>query len=425
MRKSLKEISSYYFERFGYDSPPLASSVKPKTGMIVVIPVYNEPAITDVLNSLKECTKPEHAVEVILVINNSESAAQDVQLQNLNSITEVERWLHINESNHLHVELKVEMALPDRIAGVGLARKIGMDEALRRFASIDYNGLIVCLDADCTVEANYLTELELHFAHEDFISGNIHYEHKWENEDDQIKSGIIQYELGLRYYVNALRFAGYPYAYHTIGSNMAVSAKTYALAGGMNKRKAGEDFYFLHKLIPLGNFEELTSSTVYPSSRISERVPFGTGRAMLKWKDHIMDESNGKMESYSINTFMDLKEFIDVIPLLQACSEAEKYEELIKALPDSMQTFLKAEDFHKILIGCIKQASSKETYLKRVFAWLDGFRVLKFIHFARDRFYPNVHIEECSLTLLNKLGKHSKTDSMSLLSTYRALDKTR
>src|SRR4029434_9989987 len=99
----------------------------------------------------------------------------------------------------------------------------------------------------------------------------------------EIYKAIAAYELHLRYYLQALRTAGFPHGYHTIGSSMAVRARTYMEQGGMNRRQAGEDFYFLHKLIPLGGFTELNSTTVYPLPRPSNRVPFGTGRAVSEW----------------------------------------------------------------------------------------------------------------------------------------------
>jgi hypothetical protein len=45
----------------------------------------------------------------------------------------------------------------------------------------------------------------------------------------------------------------------------------------MNRRMAGEDFYFIQKLLPAGGFFNLNQTTVYPSPRSSARVPFGTG----------------------------------------------------------------------------------------------------------------------------------------------------
>ena len=44
--------------------------------------------------------------------------------------------------------------------GVGLARKTGMDEAVRRFNSINRpDGVILNIDADCTVDSNYFIEI--------------------------------------------------------------------------------------------------------------------------------------------------------------------------------------------------------------------------------------------------------------------------
>ena len=44
--------------------------------------------------------------------------------------------------------------------GVGLARKTGMDEAVRRFNQIERpDGVILNLDADCQVEKNYFVSV--------------------------------------------------------------------------------------------------------------------------------------------------------------------------------------------------------------------------------------------------------------------------
>ena len=53
--------------------------------------------------------------------------------------------------------------LAHKHAGVGWGRKIGMDLALKRFLQLNKNGLIVGLDADTTVEKNYLNSIYTHF----------------------------------------------------------------------------------------------------------------------------------------------------------------------------------------------------------------------------------------------------------------------
>ena len=417
MAQTLKNISDFYFERFGYVREPLDTPFNPRTKMIIVIPVYNEPSVAITLDSLQECESPEFPIEVIMVVNNSEDAESSVIEQNQNSIKEIETWNDQPREKTITCQIISALSLPRKHAGVGLARKIGMDEAMRRFSSIEYNGLIVCLDADCTVKTNYLQEVEANFCKEDFIAGNIYYEHPLIGDS----SGIRKYELGLRYYVNALRYAEYPYSFHTIGSSMAVSAKTYAKSGGMNKRKAGEDFYFLHKLIPLGGFQELNSTSVYPSARVSDRVPFGTGKAMGRW----VDQGNTELSAYSLDTFADLKQFISTIIRLRTIQNESHYNDLIEDLPKSIQEFLTAQNFFNILESCINQSSSEESFNKRIYSWLDGFMVLKFIHFSRDHYHPNVIVEECARELLQLHEIRYDGDDGGLLDAYRQLDQSK
>ena len=423
MTGTLREISEYYFERFGYADGHPEPSLDPRTKMIIVIPAHNESAITDTLNSLNRCEPAHKPVEVIVVVNNSEAAEEAVRKQNLKSLEEINAWIHDNPDSHISCSVMSAMNLPTKHAGVGLARKIGMDAALKGFASINYNGLIVCLDADCTVEANYLRELEANFCQDDFRAGNIYYEHPLKGNS----LGISKYELGLRYYVNALRFAGYPYSYHTIGSSMAVSARTYAKSGGMNKRKAGEDFYFLHKLMPLGGFKELNSTAVYPSSRVSERVPFGTGRAMLKWQQQISRGNDRERSMYCFRTFRDLKELVSSLVALRKCTSEELFNNTVKPLPLSIRQFLVSQNFYSLLNGCIGQSASEEAYLKRIYAWLDGFMVLKFVHYAREHYYSDVPVEACAKELLSSLGidTEGNDNDEDLLTRYRMLDRSR
>ena len=175
--------------------------------------------------------------------------------------------------------------LPDPKGGVGWARKIVLDEAARLLSQ---EGIMLCLDSDCTVAQNYLKVVTDHFqSNPDCNAVSIYFEHNLDTLGYDERHAIIQYELHLRYLVHAMRWAGHPFAFQTVGSSMAVRRKGYLAHGGMNTRQAGEDFYFLQKFIEVDSLQEIRNTTVYPSARISDRVPFGTGRAMsqlLPWK---------------------------------------------------------------------------------------------------------------------------------------------
>ena len=129
-------------------------------------------------------------------------------------------------------------------------------------------------------ETNYFTAIESVLDTFPNTRGiNIYFEHPVSGTEypETVYRGIILYEMHLRYVNLMTRFTGFPHAYHTVGSCFGVRAESYAREGGMNRKKAGEDFYFLHKIIPLGEFREINSTCVIPSPRESDRVPFGTG----------------------------------------------------------------------------------------------------------------------------------------------------
>ncbi len=177
--------------------------------------------------------------------------------------------------------------LPERYAGPGLARKTGMDEAVRRFAAAGTpDGIILSFDADTLCDPDYFTAISDHFhRHPDDNGCSIYFEHPLSGSDfnSEVYRAVTYYELHMRYYLRGLRNAGHPNVYHTVGSAFAVTAEAYCRHGGMNRRKAGEDFYFLQKFFDAGRFSECNTTRVIPSPRPSGRVIFGTGAAVSEF----------------------------------------------------------------------------------------------------------------------------------------------
>lgn len=418
---SITALAEFYQKRFSFGKPRLLTELHPETKLIIVIPACNEPDLLSTLHSLSNCDPSFFPVEVIVVINEGSNAENKVMAQNEHSERETLQWVASHSTEKLRFHILYEKKLPPKHAGVGLARKIGMDEALYRFASINFSGLIVCLDADCTVEKNYLQVLEKNFLEQHPKSCTLYFEHDIDQvEDRKMKEGIIRYELFLRYYVNALRYSGFPFSFHTIGSSMGVRADIYAKSGGMNRRKAGEDFYFLHKVAPLGNLMEIKETTVYPSARISDRVPFGTGKAQSEWKK----KRTSEYLVYNTLIFKDLKSFVSSINVITTIENQLSYLQWLSTHPETVKAFLLQENFEEKLVEIQQNTSSLPAFQKRFYAWLDGFKVLKFVHFARDHFYPQVPIEEASCQLLQRLlNEDASTNAEELLLRYRKLDK--
>ena len=241
------------------------------------------------------------AVEVIVVVNYPENSSEEIVQNAAECVNLVNKAnASVNNPNFRFYPIKA-YNLPKKHAGVGLARKTGMDEAAwRLLRTKNEHKIIACFDADATCETNYFVELtKLWEQYPKTDACSIRYEHPIEGEEfnDQIYKAIAEYELHLRYYVRAGKLIGHPFSHQIMGSSMACSAEAYVKYGGMCKNKAGEDFYFLQKFIPHGHFRELNSTTIYPSPRISYRVPFGTGRAMNKY----IETKSSEYETYSLD----------------------------------------------------------------------------------------------------------------------------
>ncbi|MBT6029181.1 MAG: hypothetical protein HOH13_02660, partial [Crocinitomicaceae bacterium] len=122
-----------YLNKFSVRETIIDKPVSSELGLIVVIPCYNEASVVDALFSLNSAEKPVCSVEVIVVVNQGDDADSVVTKRNLDSIAELDVV-----SSNLWFDLHVveELNLPMKYAGVGLARKIGLDEGIRRFSMI-------------------------------------------------------------------------------------------------------------------------------------------------------------------------------------------------------------------------------------------------------------------------------------------------
>ncbi len=397
---------SVYLDRYAVQDKYLTPDQYGDPGIVVVIPCHKEEGLIESLESLERCALPVGSVSVIIVINASQIASEEVKQFNRRTYEEAIEWSRAQRNLRYHFILENE--LPKKHAGVGLARKIGMDEAIRIFESNDRDGVILCFDADSRCDGDLLVEVEKIFQNPRVPGCSIYYEHPTEGSlGEEVYTGIIQYELHLRYYIDALNYAGFPHAYQTIGSSMAVRSSVYQKQGGMNRRQAGEDFYFLHRLISLGNFKNLNTTRIIPSPRKSDRVPFGTGKAIGDW----LDSDQGEMSTYDPKSFEELKSFFGGVSgyfKLESHDMGSAYESLSPCL----KSFVSFEEFESKIAETNQHSTSLKTFEKRFFQWFDAFKVLKFVHHARDEFHPNVKISEAGDWLLEKLKLNAENLSM-------------
>ncbi len=378
-----------YFARFKTGSSLIESPPAEDLFLSIVIPSCREPELVKTLESLKNCTPAPGSIEVIVIINHSEDASAHTRRVNADVYAQALAFAKANNRSNFRFHICLQGELPRKNAGVGLARKIGMDEALRRFNILNRpKGIIAGLDADSTVRPDYCSSIARHFAtFTDTSACSIHFEHPLDEGKypPEILRAIVDYELHLRYFVECLRRIRFPYAYHTIGSAFAVQADVYAAQGGMNRKKAGEDFYFLQKIIPQGKFSELNTTVVYPSPRISDRVPFGTGAAVKK----ILHEKNKEYLTYNFDAFLALSSLF---------FQTDKiYNDLkIKNLHPSIQDFILEDNFQESIDKIRKNVRNYETFHDRFFRYFNAFKVIKFLNFAHTNYFQKISIDAAS-----------------------------
>ena len=412
---------SHYLERYAHPEKLINEKPDPELSVVVTIPAFDEQATERALQSLASCTRPGGAVEVLVLINHPENAGEAVIKRCKDSFHHLKQQgiALSTEKFKIHILYRT---LPAKHAGVGLARKIIMDEAVRRFEAINNPlGIITAFDADCTCRKNYLTAVHDFFSANANTSGcSIYFEHPRKSNaiDKEVVLAALEYELHLRCYINGLRWCGVPHAFQTTGSSMAVNYKAYQRQGGMNRRKAGEDFYFLHRIMREEHFGDLTTTTVNPSPRISKRVPFGTGKAVIKKLE------SGIQLTYNIRSYQILKQLIELVDKFYEFRNKEKDGVLIllSALPPVAKDFLMDINFVKEVQRLITSSSSLPLFRKNFFLWFDGFKTMKYLHYLRINGYADMPVNEAAAEVKKWLGgKGASTDN--LLAWFRKYDK--
>ncbi len=333
---------------------------------------------------------------VLFVINNTCSASPGIKDNNEKTIKYLRNIVQSNSLDEIsHSGLNIAFIdacstgneLDDKNGGVGLARKIGMDLALKYFDYYSSNkNILICLDADCEVAKNYITSVVEYFNKNKTNAAVINYEHNISEHDENTKA-IICYELYLRYYLLGLTFAASPYAFHTIGSTMVCDYKSYIKVGGMNKLKAAEDFYFLEKLSKITDVHTIKNTSVYPSSRPSFRVPFGTGQRVNRFLLYTQDE----YLLYDPQSFVVLKLWLGQYNKLKD-GDISKIMRQVQNINPHLFEFLHQQKFEIFWQKLISQKLNEEQIIKQRKFWFDAFKTLKLIHFLREKSFPLINM---------------------------------
>ncbi|HEY6838299.1 MAG TPA: hypothetical protein VI389_06125 [Geobacteraceae bacterium] len=367
---------------------------------VVVIPAYaEEEHLFATLASL--AANPAEYLDrfLILVVVNNRADVPTADLDN-NAAT-LRRLDALGDRSPLRLAW-VDAASPGRElppgGGVGLARKIGLDLALKRLDYTFRDPLLICLDADTIVRPDYLSAIDAHFAEARDGGSVIPFCHQ-AGESPVHDEAIVNYELFLRSYVLGLSLAGSPYAFHTVGSAMACRASAYVRAGGMNGRMAGEDFYFLQQLRRTSGVAELSGTVVFPSARSSHRVPFGTGRSISR----SLGGDPDAVAFYRTECFAILGAWLALVTrelgsgpctLLAAAASISPY----------LAEYLSGSGFSAVWERLQRHNPRPVALLAAFHGWFDALRTMKLIHHLSSGPYPRCGAQDSVPPLLGQAG---------------------
>ena len=290
--------------------------------------------------------------------------------------------------------------------GVGHARKVGADVA----AALIERGSIVapwihCSDGDVELPDTYFTAIETARPDETSCSALIYPFRHVAAGEETTDPGVLQatqlYECSLRYYRAGLGFAGSPYAFHTIGSTLAINAAHYASVRGFPRRNAGEDFYLLNKLAKVGTVRELEAGPgcrpIRIAARRSDRVPFGTGAAVGQMIDS--SEPLEQHRFYHPAIFHLLKAWLASFDTVWDSRDARFQASVSLKRSDGVEGSVARRCLLDVLdeLGAERafqhafaQSSDRSQFKRQMHTWFDAFRTLKLVHGLRQRAFASL-----------------------------------
>jgi hypothetical protein len=446
MRTPPGKALTKYLARHAEPESEVAPRLSGDFGHALIVPVYGErESLFSLLASVPD--GPAGPVLIVAVLNARADSPAAIHEANRAARERFERELPapvlLSDAPPVRAHplpggtlLSIDRAAPGSFLpegqGVGLARKIGNDAALRLHAA----GRLASpwlhnTDADTLLTRDYF-EQTARLDPERTGAAIYFFEHRVEADPNLALAGRL-YEISLRYYVLGLAWAGSPYAYQSMGSCLAIPSGSYAKVRGFPRKNAAEDFYVLDKLAKVGAIERLAGAPLSLEGRPSDRVPFGTGRALR--------DLTGKRKALSNFRLYHPLVFAHIAAWLQALDriaisggDVERAMAGLPSVSPFFRTDLLREALEKLGVAdAIAQARARSsdaaTLARHLHTWFDAFRTLKLAHALRDGGLPSLPWREALAEApFTRLSGSTQEDPETLLRALaeeeRALSET-
>ena len=365
LKKYLKKRAE---KKWGFNKSPSKNNYD----FFIIVPAKSEREyLPSLIQSIsKQNQKYLNNCLVIIVINNSIKDLKEILDNNNKTIEYLNNTLFNFEICYVDASTK-NNALPEKKSGVGLARKIGGDLAIKYSKK---SSILCYTDADTILSQDYLKRIAEYYNQYDCGCAIVNFKHQKHN-DPVININVREYEKFLFKTAMDLKRAGSPYGYVALGSCMTCTSYSYISVGGMNKMKATEDFYFLQELTKhFQHMHIINHKIVYPSSRISTRVYLGTGYRMKK----IIEGVKVNELYFSDQSFKNLNQLLLIIKKSSGLSLNQLLDKT-KDIP-KLNSFLEMQGIDGVWDSLINNGDYKK-FISQFHRWFDGLKTIKFLKY--------------------------------------------
>lgn len=324
--------------------------------------------------------------------NDGDDAHAAVCRENVMLLQQLRQWTQRLELTVLDCA-SPSSGWPLRRQGVGWARKRLLDRIMSTAADDD---IVVSLDADTRISEDYLCRVAATFdACPSWAAVAVPYFHRLSG-DESADRALLRYECYMRHYLIQMLRIGNPYAFTAIGSSMAFTAQAYRRTGGVRPLQGGEDFYLMQKFVKTGQVGlwlvgDADAIPVFPSGRVSHRVPFGTGPAVS------MDLAGqaARYPFFAPAGFAAVGEtFARFVDLYDG--------DVATPMTDFLQRQLDTDD----LWGPLRRNhTSRDRFVHACVERVDGLRILQYLRSRPDGILPDSAVVDFAHTPLSELNE--------------------
>lgn len=359
-----------YLHTYGETTPPCPLTRQYKFALIV--PLFDEDPTA--LEKICQHQATDQNVLVIAVVNTPDNASPAARQRTRALLTQAQKHCPLD----CWTIDAVTQPLPAK-QGVGMARKIGNDAALQLWLHGRLESpWLYQTDADAILPSNYFTTPLP-------PRGAVVFAHQHCSTEPLLAVAAGLYDAHMQHYVDELSRAGSGYAYPTLGSTLAVHIHDYCIVRGFPKRSAAEDFYLLNKIAKVHAVKFEKTVTVQVEARLSQRVPFGTGPALVKIVEGLkVDPSGSFYHSYNPRSFS---------LLAKALQHLENLASSGTLATDSAGDYLRQLGITKLSSELHKKYPRRAQRQKMLTEWFDAGKTLRFIHLAREH-YPDLPLHQ-------------------------------